>query len=148
MPNFRQDLKEGKEAEEYICNFLQRWFPTASVFYGKKKEYDIEIPEIKEKMEVKYDRMSKDTGNVAIEFEFNGSPSGIEATGSDRWCIIFAKEKEWYFAFIAVPHLKKICEGHRTVNGGDGYMSKMYLLPVDELFNFPFVTIHKLVKDN
>lgn len=146
MGNFKKDLDKGKKAENYICTFLQKWYPNTSVFNGKKKEFDIEIPEIKEQLEVKYDRMSKDTGNLAIEFEFCGKPSGIKATTSQRWCVVFGKDEGWYFAFVETGSLIKMCEGKRVVSGGDGYMAKMFLLPVQEIFDNPFIKIHPIAK--
>lgn len=143
---FDSDLAQGKDAEHYVCNFLNRWFPTASVFDGKNKGYDIDIPEKEEQMEVKYDRLSKDTGNLAIEYECRGKPSGIEVTTSQRWCIIFGKDDGWFFAFVEVPVLRSLCQGKRTVSGGDGYLSKMYLLPITELVEHPFVKVHPLIK--
>ena len=146
MGNFKEDLNKGKKAENYICNFLHHWYPTATVFEGKNKGYDIDIPEIEEQMEVKYDRMSKDTGNLAIEFEFNGSPSGVNATTSKRWCILFAFESNWNFAFVEIDTLKKMCIGKRVVKGGDGWLSQMYLLPVLDVLENPFIKVHPLVK--
>jgi hypothetical protein len=143
---FENDLAQGRDAEDYICGFLHRWFPSAFVFVGKNKEYDIDIPEKEEKMEVKYDRLSKETGNVAIEFAYCDKPSGIEATIANRWCIVFGKEDGWFFAFIDIDILKGLCSGKRVVNGGDGNMSKMYLVPVVDLLEHPFIKIHPLIK--
>ncbi len=145
MGKFEDDLTKGKKAEEYICKFLHKWFPRASVFYGKKKEYDIDIPEIIETMEVKYDRLSKKTGNVAIEFEFCGKPSGVNATTANKWCIVFGKEDGWFFCFVAVDKLKKLCENKRAVSGGDDYLAKMYLLPIAELLTLEGLKIHPVV---
>jgi predicted AAA+ superfamily ATPase len=95
---------------------------------GCCKEYDIIITKdnVKTKIEVKSDRMAHQTGNLAIEYESYGKPSGINATQSDYY-IIFTKR---YVYKMPVHHLKNLILGCRIVCGGDYNASRMYLLPL------------------
>ena len=85
----------------------------------------------KGKIEVKADRMSHKTGNLVIEFESRGKPSGIETTESDYWFY-------WIVGLdigIMVPilKLKELVKNARVVSGGDNGTSRMYLVPVENI---------------
>lgn len=116
----------------------------------KKFDLDLEYGKVREKLvadmlqdkkiEVKSERgMWMSTGNIAIEYESYGKPSGIAATESDYWfhnlCIgddIFAT------LVFDTKNLKKIINNldyKRTVSGGDHKASKMYLLNLQKLFS-------------
>ena len=91
-------------------------------------------------IEVKNDIYVSASGNVAIEYEYNGNPSGIEATEAQWWAIVLDGSE--YFrnivVFIQTSFLKEKCEKlkglpHRDVKGGDNNLSRMYLVPVNEL---------------
>ena len=44
--SFKEDLKIGKEIEEYVLSIIQQKYPKAKIMEGYFKEYDIMIPEI------------------------------------------------------------------------------------------------------
>ena len=69
--DFRFDLEVGKEGERLVD----------SIFKSKR-------------LEVKRDFWIGRTGNIAIEYESRGNPSGISTTQAEYWVIIFAKEYE------------------------------------------------------
>jgi hypothetical protein len=78
------------------------------------------------KIEVKTERgMWTKTGNIAIEFESYGKPSGINATESDYWFHRLAVDDDVFCTLVFdVPTLKKIVEKldyHKVVKGGDNY---------------------------
>ena len=77
MAEFKEALTSGKEYEYMYRDFLRQWYPNASVKEGYCKEYDIVIPEINQTVEVKLDKKSNFTGNMVVEVEFNGKPSGL-----------------------------------------------------------------------
>mgnify|MGYP001070419334 CR=1 FL=1 len=52
---------------------------------GEMAETDFHLMLSEKKIEVKYDRKTKETGNVYIEFESRGKPSGIKTTQADYW---------------------------------------------------------------
>ena len=92
------------------------------------------------KVEVKTERdMWSKTGNIAIEFQSYGKPSGINATESDYWVQNLAIGDDVYCRLLfSVENLKKIVNNldfHKVVNGGDNYASRMYLLNLSKLFS-------------
>ena len=73
---FDIDLKYGKEREDRVVSLLD-----------KKKN----------KIEVKTERdWWHRTGNIAIETEYRGKPSGLSVTKADYWVHILAKGKKDY----------------------------------------------------
>ena len=79
------------------------------------------------------------TGNICIEYEFNGKPSGIAATNADYWCHILKDENDIILGMLwfRTDVLKQICRNHyaagRHISGGDEGLSKMVLIPVREV---------------
>jgi hypothetical protein len=91
------------------------------------------------KVEVKRDRESHRTGNVAVEISCRGEPSGIAVTEAEWWAFVLDNEIGTPHAIVIVPlwHLKylaKRCarEG-KLVMGGDDKASKMILIPKADL---------------
>ena len=83
---FHQDLDRGKKVEELILEkYVLPKYPDAYIVDGYCKEWDIFIPSINEGVEVKYDPMSQETGNIVIEIVFNWKPSALLTTKSYRW---------------------------------------------------------------
>lgn len=76
------------------------------------------------------------TGNICIELESWGKPSGINATESDIWVQNLVKDGE-LIASILVPtdKLKQLLEvlPNRTVMGGDNNASKLQLVKLTKL---------------
>jgi hypothetical protein len=92
------------------------------------------------KIEVKTERdWWEKTGNIALEYECNGKPSGISATQSDYWIHILAKgNKNHCMLVFEVPRLKKIINKYKdtyTRMVGDGGRSKCVILPIKKLFD-------------
>ena len=116
--------------------------------YGKVREQAIADMLQDKKIEVKSERdVWQRTGNIAIEYESYGKPSGIAATESDYWfhnlCIgddIFAT------LVFETNSLRRIIDNldyKRTVKGGDNYASKMYLLNIQKLFSSDVIKAYK-----
>ena len=91
------------------------------------------------KIEVKTDFKVSDTGNVAIEYECRGKPSGISITQADWWAIVLDGDRfsSEVIVLIKTDRLKGIARKHfvlgKVVSGGDDNVSKMVLVPVIEL---------------
>ena len=118
---FDLDLKYGKVKEKIIADMLQD-----------------------KKIEVKSERgMWLDTGNIAIEFESYGKPSGITSTESDYWFHNLCIGEEIYGTLVfKTDMLKKIIKNtpnKREVSGGDNKASKMYLINIQKLFNVDII---------
>lgn len=113
--NFDLDLEYGVEGENLLL----------SVFDGSKK------------VEVKTDRMAHKTGNIAVEYECRGKPSGISTTEADYWAFIIYSGN--YIVITKTEMLKKIARywftHGKVVAGGDDNASMMVLIPIKELNN-------------
>lgn len=100
------------------------------------------------KVEVKTERgMWTNTGNIAIEFESYGKPSGINATEADYWFHNLAVDDDVYCTLVfKTENLRKIVEkldNHRIVKGGDNWASKMYLVNISKLFTTDTLKLYK-----
>jgi len=124
----------------------------------KKFDLDLEYGQVREdkiadmlqdkKIEVKSERdIWQSTGNIAIEYECYGKPSGIKATESDYWfhnlCIgdnIFCS---LVFDTKVLKKLVDKLDTFRTVSGGDNNASKMYLVNLPKLFSSDVIKAFK-----
>ena len=107
--------------------------------YGKVREQRVADMLQDKKIEVKSERdMWVRTGNIAIEYESYGKPSGIAATESDYWFHNLCIGDETFATLVFdVPSLKRIIDNldhKRTVSGGDNGATRMYLLSLQKLF--------------
>ena len=116
--------------------------------YGQMHEDQIIEMLQDKKIEVKTERgMWTKTGNIAIEFESYGKPSGINATESDYWFHKLAVDDEIFCTLVFdMPTLKKIVEKldyHKVVKGGDHYASKMFLVNLSKLFSTDTLKLYR-----
>jgi len=84
MNTFHKDLERGKEIESKALDVIRKKYPSASLIEAFKG-YDIWIPELHKSVEVKYDPMSNETGNIVVEIEMNGKASALITTTADYW---------------------------------------------------------------
>lgn len=114
--------------------------------YGKVREQRVADMLQNGKIEVKTERGNFNnpkswvhTGNIAIEFESYGKPSGINATESDYWFHNLDIGDETFATVVFnTQSLKRIIDKldyKRTVSGGDNMASRMYLLNLEKLFS-------------
>ena len=108
--DFRYDLKVGQVAEQAL----------AAIFEGKK-------------VEVKRDRKARLTGNIFVEYESRGKPSGISTSEADYWCFVV----EETFILLTTQRLKKIVEPLKGTDkerrGGDNNTSVGVLLRIADI---------------
>ena len=112
--------------------------------YGSVREDRVAEMLQDKKIEVKSEKdLWQKTGNICIEYESWGKPSGIEATESDYWfhnlCI---GDDEYCTLVFKTPVLKKIVnklDKFRTVSGGDHNASRMYLVNLPPLFSLSVI---------
>ena len=106
--------------------------------YGQDREERIEKILKEGKLEVKTERdWWFKTGNIAIEIECNGKPSGIMVTKADYWVNILANGDKDYCRLICdTKTIKKLTKKYigTLKNGGDGWRSKFVLIPLSEIF--------------
>ncbi len=134
------------------CIFMIRMITKKKYELNKNFSHDLILGEIREKklaeilankpIEVKTEMgMWKNTGNLAIEIEFDGKPSGLYKTESEYWWHnLEVRNEEYMSLFFKVATLKEIVEKivedypHRVKMGGDDNLSKLVLVPLAGLF--------------
>ena len=122
MKGFDVDLKFGKHFEHLMDD----------IFSGK---YTAEVKTERDQW-VKY-------GNIAIELECNGKPSGLTRTESDLWIHNLSFKGDLMGSFIIpVDVLRNVTEAMvndkvaRVTKGGDGFRSKLALLPITRIMDY------------
>jgi hypothetical protein len=117
MRKFDVDLEFGQQWEKHIDE----------MFSGAKK------------CEVKTERDTwSRTGNICIEIESYGKPSGLTSTEAEIWVHNLVKDNELCCSLMFnTDKLRKIMEDMkpRTVMGGDNNASKLYLVNITKLLN-------------
>lgn len=116
--------------------------------YGQVREEAIAEMLQNKKIEVKSERdVWQNSGNIAIEYESYGKPSGINATESDYWFHNLCLGDEIYATLVFnTDVLRKIIDNLdyvRSVKGGDHYASRMYLLNLQKLFSTDVIKAFK-----
>jgi len=116
--------------------------------YGKVREQMVADMLQNKKIEVKSERdMWMRTGNIAIEYECYGKPSGISATESDYWFHNLCIGDETFATIVFDTNsLKRIIDNldyKKSVSGGDNNASRMYLLNLQKLFSSDVIKAFK-----
>ena len=142
MGNIKSDTTGLKPTKEDRKKF------DIDLAYGQLHENKIISMLQDKKIEVKTERgMWSKTGNIAVEFESYGKPSGINSTESDYWFHNLAIDDEVYCTLVfSTPMLKKIVEkldDHKVVKGGDYNASKMWLVNLSKLFSTDTLKVFK-----
>jgi len=129
----------------------------------KKFDIDLEYGEVREQMvadmlqnkkiEVKSERdVWQRTGNIAIEYECYGKPSGINATESDYWFHNLCLGDDTFATIVFdTKNLRKIIDNldyKKSVSGGDNNAAKMYLLNLQKLFSSDVIKAFKDGQNN
>lgn len=132
--NFFKDLVRGKIVESVVLKHIQKKYPSSCII-DAFKGYDIWIPELHKSIEVKYDPMSNETGNILIEFEFDGKPSALMTTKADWW--VFHDGSKFYMYepmnIVYAIFLNKL-QYVSIVGNGDIKEKKCFLIKKDEFF--------------
>ncbi len=120
--------------------------------YGTIREEKIIDMFLNKKIEVKSERDTwMKTGNICIEYESYGKPSGIIATEADYWfhnlCI---KDDIFCTLIFDVPKLKQLMEKldfKKSVSGGDHNASRLWLVSIQKLFTSDVYKTFKELKN-
>ena len=108
--DFEYDLKLGLEAEDDI----------ADIFNNKK-------------IEIKRDMKAKETGNVFIEYESRGKPSGISRTTAEVYCFVVEDLVLFYPTDKLKDMIRPLLGTSSDVVGGDRNTSKGIILKLTDL---------------
>ena len=138
--NFVEDLKFGKKYEIELLKYLD--YESYDFVDGLFKDYDLKI-NINQKSttyEVKADRITYKTNNIAIEYECSKKKSGILTTKADFYAYFIIKPNDNYDLYIIptkdIEAFIKEKQYKRIVNGGDNFNSKMFLFDINIFKNF------------
>ena len=131
---FQKDLERGIDVELKALTKIQSMYPCATLV-NAYKGYDIWIPELHKSVEVKYDPMSNQTGNIVIEIEMNGKASALITTTADYWLFyddnVFVMMKPMSITNCIFLNKLQYVE---FVGEGDKASKKAFLVPKDVLF--------------
>lgn len=127
---FDKALTDGKKIESRVLRWIQQKYREAYIIEGNYKYFDIYIPELDKRVEVKKDEKSLETGNFLIEAHHFGKPSGLITTRADYWVFYDATQFYW----ITPDQLKNIIllNGfplREFVGNGDTIPKKAFLIP-------------------
>jgi hypothetical protein len=133
--NFDTDLQNSYIIEREFGSMLEKRKDIHSVTYNDNYKYDVKVEMDNRTMtfEIKNDMMSAKTGNIGVEFECRGKPSGINRSEAEFWVF---KLKDGYWTINANKLKRLIDEEHYTriaVGGDVGSNTKMYLFRADFL---------------
>jgi len=138
--SFTQKLTQGHYFELELLKHIKYSNYETAQKKGNFKDWDIETTDEGGKTttyEVKSEGKAYHTGNICIEYEYNGLSSGIDATKADYWGHFIIKapyEKNNYkLILISVSKLKEYIEQKKykyNCNGGDCNRSKLYIFPI------------------
>jgi len=120
--------------------------------YGSIREDKIADMLTNKKIEVKSERdIWQKSGNICIEYESWGKPSGIRATESDYWFHNLCIGKDEFCTLVfKTDTLRKIVDKLDTfkpVSGGDNNASRMFLVNLQKLFSSDVIKAFKEIKD-
>ena len=120
--------------------------------YGQIREDKIAEMFTDKKIEVKSERgMWMKTGNICIEYQSYGKPSGIANTEADYWFHNLCIGDDIFCTLIFdVPKLKKLIEKldfKKSVSGGDHNASRMWLVSIQKLFTSDVYKTFEDLKD-
>jgi hypothetical protein len=141
------DMKPSKEdRKKYDIDFA------GDLKFGLGMEDEVVAMFKDKKIEVKSEKgMWQRTGNIAIEYESWGKPSGIAATESDYWFHNLCINGDIYATLVfKTDTLRKIISSLdfiKTVSGGDHNASKMYLVNIKKLFSTDVIKAYKGVAE-
>lgn len=123
--DFKKDLKVAQSTEFEVGELIQDTYDNMQVLdFNNDGRYDIRVRIDDEiiTIEVKEDFMCEKTGNVSLEFESRGKPSGISVSEADYYVYKIHRLGKLFYVFIRTRYLKEAIsnhEYHRVVNGGD-----------------------------
>lgn len=135
--NFNKDLKFGEKYEKIFLDSRKNVVSYKKID-GQFKPYDLKISYENGrtiKYEVKADRQTHITKNIAIEYKCNNIDSGITTTKAKYYIYYIIKNDKIIDTYkISVKRIKRYINQHKyhkTIFGGDGGRSQMYLFNKD-----------------
>ena len=143
--DFKKDVSKGEIGEGIVKDYLVG-LGFEFLNYNKDNKYDLKTSFNNKEItyEVKTDIYPKDTGNIVIEFESRGKPSGVSVTEADYFVTYFYHFGEiWNISTeklkLMIWYLKpRIIEQAGDLNS----KTKLYVFKKAQISNF--FKIHKI----
>jgi hypothetical protein len=128
--NFKKDLEKGVIGEEFISNFLRGLgYKLISTCNNNKFDLLMEYKRAPYTYEIKTDTYPINTGNIAIEVESRGRPSGLSVTTADYFVTYFPNLGEiWNIKTSELRELIKNNDIFLKTGGDIGSETKFYLV--------------------
>jgi hypothetical protein len=128
--SFRKCLAFGQAGEELVKKFFSGYDELINAPNKKFSLWDfgLRYGTLTIYYEVKRDTFTARTGNICIEFESNGIPSGISLSEADFYIYLVEGEQNYYE--IPVDVLLEMIEEkkyHKVQKGGYKWLSHFYL---------------------
>lgn len=128
--SFSEDLTISEASVARAKAALERknpLFRAATFCTGKYKAADILLTYA---VEVKEDFKSVETGNLAIEVECYGEPSGITASLANVWVIVIPSGPHNGLWMVRLDRLRAAVENIKAIPAGDSKAARIKLLPI------------------
>jgi hypothetical protein len=134
---FQADLDFGKEGEKLVPYLIE--YDTIEIKDGYFPDYDVlyTYQGVTSTIECKRDRWTHKTGNIAIEFESYGKPSGIRTTKAEHYFYFVAETNHFYI--IPTSEIRKQVKRKAFTSikrVGDNGRNLVYLFPERIFENF------------
>ena len=129
-----EDLRQWQEVEDKFLNILLKRNPTSSVerINWYFKDYDLKLIKPNGEVltfEVKYDRMTDITGNVAVELSYDWKTSWVMSSTADYFVYYFSNT----FRGIQTESLRWLVRWEpKTIFWGDELKSELVLIKKDK----------------
>jgi len=145
--DFKADIKIAETTEKEISQFLVKYYGFEHKRFNSDYKFDLVMVTNRKKgifIEVKEDFMTKATGNVALEYECRGKPSGINTSKADVFIYkVHTKEKIDYI-MIPTSLLRKEIQNKtyfktHTTGGDSGSNTHNYLFKYETFLSFGVV---------
>lgn len=135
--DFKKDFPIARKTEKEVAHILEKLYGAKILEFGRTNKYDIlaYINGRDVSIEVKEDFLCEYTGNVGLEYECRGKPSGIQTSESEYYIYKVHTKGGIKFILHKTSILKDMIRNKdyfRVVNGGDeGSNSMNYLFKYD-----------------
>lgn len=131
--NFKKDIITGEHGEDFVRDFMiNKGYDFVSDNKDNKYDLLMSFEEKEIKYEVKTDVLlspQNDTGNIVVEFESRGKPSGISVSEAEYYVYYMPKLNEiWNIKMDDLKNLIKSNNFKEVVGGDEGSDTKMYLI--------------------
>lgn len=135
--NYNRDFKVAFQTEKEVSELLLTHYGWKTIQFNRDNKYDLLVIKNKKKIkiEIKEDFTCEKTGNIGLEFESYGLPSGILVSEATHYLYKAHTKTGVVYLLIRTEVLKTMIENHeyhRIISGGDkGSNSMNYLFKYD-----------------